>query len=319
MLKPKISLVFLSACFFFTTHLVSQNLHQTPQQVTEAIRAGNKEKALKILHSMLEQRASDPTLLRAQMYLLLGMRRNREAMIVAEALLKALPKGMEKEALRPFVDLVRKTKGELQTLIEKAILFRRERDPKNLLRVWKKLNKLRPEDPLVHFGMGVVYGSFGKEYNLQRSLRFFQKFLKLTVDDQFHVGSIYTPSELADSLRKFSTLGRESDLAEVRMMVHAYIKQLKEKRPLFLMTPKSTILRLQKKCEKELEQRNRVISRAEDDIQRCRDYLRTPPSRKHDLHTNKRKKIRQLELRISLEKRKVASLTLVLTRLKQTQ
>jgi tetratricopeptide (TPR) repeat protein len=309
----------LLSSLLIPSNILAQSRTPNVNQVTQKIANGDNESALALLETMLKQKPTNLTLLRTQMNLLLGMRRNWKAMLAAEALRRALPEGLEKESLRSFAELARKTRGELQKLIEQAILLRESRNPKKLLQVWKKLDKLRPEDPLVHFGMGVVYGSYGREFNANRALWAFKKFLTLTSDEQFQVGSIYTPSELASSLRKFSTFGKESDLPGVRMQVHSFIKQLKEKKPLYQMTPLTTISRMEEKYEGELRKHKREIAKAQDSIARCQRYLdKYTPSRKHDLHTNKRRKIRQLERLISLKKKKITVLTLVLRRLRSS-
>ncbi len=314
---PLPSLLLVSLLFPTGGH--AQNSNPSKKQVTEAIVSGEPETALSLLSTLIEKKPKDISLLKAKMNILLGLRRNWEAMVTAKALVNLLPPGLEKESLRSFSKLVHKTKGELQLLIEKAVILRESRDPQGLLKIWKKLDKLRPEDPLVHFGMGIIYASYGKEYNVRKALQAFRKFLALTSDDQFHVGSIYTPSELASSLERFSTIGKESGLPEVRMEVHGFLKQLKEKKPLYLMTPMATIQKMERKYEGEKKKFKGEIAKAEESIARCQRYLDTyRPSRKHDLHTNKRRKIRQLERFISLKKKKIATLTLVLKRMRES-
>ena len=111
-------------------------------------------------------------------------------------------------------------------------------------------------------------------------------------------------------------MNQSGNLQDTRMKVHVYMELLKRKKKLYLLTPLSRLRTLKAKLQKELDKREGVVAKAEEDIARCRRYLSIPRSKQHDLQTNKRKKIRQLEIRISLEKKKIEALQAELERLK---
>ena len=118
-----------------TAGLHSQSRNADHDKVIAAISAGRGEDALSLLTKLLEKKPTDVSLLRVRMNILLGLRRNWEAMGCAQELVEVLPDGLEKESLRAYAALSRRTRGELQSLIERAVMYRTQRKPKELLEV----------------------------------------------------------------------------------------------------------------------------------------------------------------------------------------
>lgn len=138
---------------------------------------------------------------------------------------------------------------ELQELFEKAAAYRKGRDPKKLLEVLVELQKQRPEDPTVHFGLGEVYASLGEDFDAQKARVAFSEFLSLTATGRFK----------SESLHKASFV-KEEDLKELRSTTREHIAKLRKKHKLLLVTSTERVAKLVAGLEKELKERRAAIA-----------------------------------------------------------
>lgn len=164
-----------------------------------------------------------------------------------EAIAKAAAQAREREAAAK--------RGVIQDLVEKAVVYRANRDPEELLVVLLKLKKLRPTDPAVAYSLGEVYGSFGEHFNSAKACSEFRRFLRLTTESVFDPASFH-------KLYSFQT----SNFQEVRMTAQRYVARLKKKHKLLLVTPTRRIADLVSGLEKEREDRRKTVSKCETRI-----------------------------------------------------
>jgi hypothetical protein len=181
-------------------------------------------------------------------------------------------------------------KAELQDLFEKVLLYRGAREPEKLLVVLQKLKELRPKDPAVAFGLGEVYGSFGKGFDAKKACAEFRRFLGLTTEGRFDPGACHELYSFKD------------DIQVVRMQAHEYVMKLEEKHRLLLVTSHKALAKMRADLERELKDLHKYISRAKAKIteyERLIEWWRR--SRRFDRYSQ----IKALKRKIALTKKKL--------------
>ena len=158
---------------------------------------------------------------------------------------------------------------------EKAMAYRASRDPLKLLGVLKKLKKSRPESPLVHFGLGEVYGSTGHvNFSSTRAAVAFEKFLDLTTDEKFGTGEFgggsYTKEDIAASIGEYSTRNPGDNIEKVRQTVQGYLELLKKGNYLLLVTSPKTIASFEATARKEISTLYRKIETYQGSLDRVK-------------------------------------------------
>ena len=174
-----------------------------------------------------------------------------------------------------------KKRVELQELLEKTALYCSARDSKRLLEVLTKLDKLLPDDPVIHFTLAEVYSSTGS-FKRAKALSAFRKFLDLSTDERLRADAkkiieadvdeevLNIKRSLVASLCMFGNVRPRMDLQEVRMNVHANLDSLNDGYRLLLMTPLQWIETWKSNAERELDHAHRTIDAARDEIVWCR-------------------------------------------------